>query len=170
MISSILLAILASLWILLRPPKKDWYIVEHRVCDDKVFARPDVPVATTINDYQKFYLDGFDMKIIETLPSSVRIWHKNGGTMYLDQNVFCDFNVAMLYFEDIKNTWADSKKGDKSAYHLFILRRVVARSRSKAVVLPPNKYDFDAINLVVFPEYYWFNGGPSGLRIESERG
>lgn len=169
MISSILLAILVSLWILLRPPEKDWYIVEHRVCDDKVFARTDVPVATTINDYQKFYLDGFGMRITETLTSSVRIRHKNGGTMYLDQKVFCDFNVAMLYFEDIKKIWTDSQYGIKS-YHLFILRRVVARSRSKAVVLPPNRYDFDAINLVRFPEYYWYNDEPSGLRVESERG
>ncbi|MBW6503777.1 hypothetical protein K0B90_05825 [bacterium] len=151
MIIALLLAILASLWILLRPPKQEWYVVECRSCDDEVLCPDTVPIPN--KHFDKLHLDACELTIESVVGASATLRHKNGGTMILNQTLFRDFNAAIMFFEYYKGLIIGSRF--PSNYEKLILRRVIARSRSKAFVLPPNSYDLEAVDLVRFPETHW---------------
>ncbi len=126
----LLLVQMVLLWFLLRP-KRDWYVVDiHRIYGNKL--------ASCEEGFGKHYLAAHNLTIqIERLRSTYMV-DKDGGSISIDQKEFSELDAAKLYFDGITKTFAygDAEEGRTTVY----LRRIVARFRKKAVVLPPDTY------------------------------
>lgn len=132
MVEFLLLALLFSLWVLLHP-RRDWYVVEWRTCDDKsldsvAFSSPDF-------GFGSLALSTYGLSIVMRTDCGLNLLHKGGGMIGIDQVVFADLDAAILHFEQRKPLHGPSGGSSK-----VFLWRNVARSRKKAFILPPNRY------------------------------
>jgi hypothetical protein len=64
--------------------------------------------------------------------------HKDGGKIVIGQKVFSDVAAAKEYFEFVRRLFPYGNEED--GIHTVYSRRIVARSREKAVTLPPQPY------------------------------
>lgn len=131
MIEALLLVQMALLWLLLRP-KRDWYVVDHQIRYGKTSpSSPD-------GDFSKLHLSAHGLTIEKAFGSNAALSHKDGGKIVISQEVFSDLAAARQDFEYIKKLFPYGNEEDGS--HKVYLRRIVARSREKAITLPPEQY------------------------------
>jgi hypothetical protein len=80
--------------------------------------------------------------------------HESGGQISISQTAFENLEVARLHFEGLKRLLPFR---DDFPFQKLYLWRVVARSRTKALTLPPEQYSSkDGQVLSQHPEHLWF--------------
>jgi hypothetical protein len=147
MVETLLVAILLILWFRFRP-KKDWYVVEWRRCDNKqlaslAFSAP--PVSFTKSTLRAHKL---------TIAGIHELKHESGGRIQIDQTVFESLDAALLDLEASKKLFPHTQP---FTFQKLYLWRIVASSRQKARTLPPSEYWFkDGKVLVTHPEHFYF--------------
>lgn len=155
MIEVLLIVVIGMLWFLLRP-KRDWFIVERRCCTDKQLCSTAFSFTAEIFGFDKTTLSAHGLTIdnnsiniaykskslasaiVATLlgvRKSIRMVHKKGGQISIEQTIFDNVDAAIMHLERLKELLP---YGDH--YEELYLWRVVSRSRRKAVTLPPEHY------------------------------
>jgi len=148
---TLLLALLISLWILLRS-KRDWYVVELRTCFDEKLCT-DTFSSPPNYGFDKLYLSAYHLVIDRKSLNGASLLHKDGGRVNITQTVFTELTAASLHFENMKKLFPYME-----GFHKVYLWRIVSRSRRKAIVLPPDKYiACEGEALQEFPPHLWFS-------------
>jgi len=151
MLETLILVQVVVFWYLLRRPKRDWYVVEWRtcfeekLCTDAFSAPPDF-------GFGKDSLSAHHLTIGNKSSRGASLWHQGDRKINITQIVFDDLAAAMLYFERTKQLFPFGE-----GFHKAYLWRIVARSREKAIVLPPEQYiSREGAVLQEFPPHLWF--------------
>ena len=90
-------------------------------------------------DFSKLHLEAHNLTIESAHGDNATLTHKDGGKILIGQKVFIDLAAAKQYFEFIEKLFPYGNEED--GIHTVYLRRIVARSRKKAVTLPPETYN-----------------------------
>lgn len=129
----LLLIFIVLLWRIAKP-KRDWYLVETRICtDDKLgvevfFGHFCGSVARNIS-MSKDKVMGHCYKNDFKRTGDSEFVHKNGGTVYINQMVFKDSPAAILYYDSIKDNLPYFYASQKT-----LIWRVVSRYKSRVDV------------------------------------
>lgn len=145
-----LAAILAAIWTLRR--KRDWYVVEWRMCNAASLngiAFDDEPEAL-----DKVGLKTYGLSVDKAKRSnSVLLNHRNGGQIFISQDVFEDLGAAQLLFDWVVSRFPNHTSFCSVAY----LRRLRATSPGKAMLLPPDVgIDRNPRTLRRSPAEHWY--------------
>lgn len=152
MIDALLIALIGSLWVLLRPAK-DWYVVEWRACTDDSLCSTAFPAPATFG-FSKSSLIAHKLSIHITTGNSSVLRQEAGGQISIAQTAFENLDAARLHFESLKRLLPFR---DDFPFQKLYLWRIVARSRAKALTLPPEQYSSkDGQVLSQHPEHLWF--------------
>ena len=123
---AILIIILCSLFVLLRP-KRDWFIVEVRYCSDQKLCED----AFSVGGFDNTAAKAHGLTIENHSVASVVLKHTDGGEIVFGQTVFDNIHAAMLFFETSKTMVRTVR------FRKIYLVRVVARLRRSVKTLPP---------------------------------
>ena len=150
--TEILLALIALLlWLLLRP-KRDWYVVEWRFCSDETLCSTAFSAPATPGFYKDLCAAN-NLIVASRSNDFARLRHVNGGEIRIHQTVYSNLNAAHMHFDKLRALGPFGEDSQK-----LYLWRIVARSRRKAITLPPEKYsDKDGQTLLEFPDHLWIN-------------
>ena len=132
MLETLLVVLPVALWFLLRP-KRDWYVVELRTCFDEKLCTEAFSSPPNFG-FDKDHLAAYHLTIGSKGPKGASIWHKDGGRINISQTAFDELGAASLYFEEMKKLFPHME-----GFHKAYVWRIVARSRRKAIVIPPDK-------------------------------
>lgn len=133
--------------------KKEWYVVEWRRCSDKNIC--DVAFSSPVFGYDKVSLDAHNLHIERASHDGANLRHAAGGEIRISQEAFGDIDAAHMYFDQIKHLFEASDSD--VPYQKLYLWRIVARSREKALTVPPEKYaSKDGRVLLECPERFWY--------------
>jgi hypothetical protein len=160
MVEILLVAILLILWFRFRP-KRDWYVVEWRRCDNKqlaslAFSAPPVSFTKSTLRAHKLTIEGIH-----------ELRHESGGRIQIDQTVFESLDAALLNLEASKKLFPHMRP---FAFQKLYLWRVVASSRQNAITLPPSEYWLkNGTVLITYPEHFFF-GAEQGEEEDVEEG
>ena len=150
MLETLILVLMVVLWFLLRP-KRDWYVVELRTCFDEKLCSTAFSSPPNFG-FDKNLLSAYQLAIGSKGPKGASIWHKDGGQINISQTVFDELAAALQYFEKMKRLFPHME-----GFHKAYVWRIVARSRRKATVLPPDKYIArEGEVLEEYPPHLWF--------------
>jgi hypothetical protein len=147
------LLIALLLWLLLRP-QRDWYVVEWRFCSDEKLCSTAFPAPATAG-FDKGTCVAHGLGLSAHYRKSDQAYaflkHVNGGEIRIHQYVFENLDAARMRFDELRGPFGDD-------FQKLYLWRIVARSRRKAVTLPPEKYsDKGGETLLQYPKYLWTN-------------
>lgn len=126
---TILIIVLCTLFVLLRP-KRDWYIVENRLCSDQKLSQVAFGVGGC-GGFDDTSARAHGMTIKKLSAGAVALNHADGGEIVIGQTAFENIQAAILFFE------TEKLKIKTAPYRKIYLIRVVARSRSNILTLPP---------------------------------
>ena len=156
MIEMLLALIALLLWFFLRP-EKDWYVVEWRFCTDEALCHIAFPV--TASGFDKGSLAAHNLWITYRGRDQgrVKVKEANGGEIRIHQYVFASLDAARIHFDRLRD---GSPFGED--FQKLYLYRIVARSRRKAITLPPEMYDAKSGEILLqHPQFMWTNPCPS---------
>jgi len=147
---TLLLILLIELGFLLRP-RRDWYVAEWRTCSDEKLCSMAFSAPPGFG-FDEDHLSAYKLTLGRKGPRGVTISHKDGGEIGITQTAFDDLGAALQYFEKMKELFPVV-----DGFHKVYVWRIVARSRRKAIVLPPATYiSGEGEVLQAYPLHLWF--------------
>lgn len=152
MLEALLIVLIVSLWLLLRP-MREWYIVEWRACSEDSLCSTvfQAPAA----GFDKLGLRAHNFVVHSSTANVAVLRHETGAEVIIEQKVFENLEAAKLHFESLKNLLPVG--ADLPQFRKLYLWRVLARSRHRAITLPPKDYSSkEGQVLLQHPEHFWF--------------
>jgi hypothetical protein len=158
MIELLLVIAIASFW-LRRPPPRDWYLVEWRDCSVEQLCTNAFSAPENFG-FGSSLLQAHNLSVVKSVPTGALLRHANGGEIGITQYVFEDLDAARLQFENLKRLLPAARQVTSRPYQKLYLWRVVARSRNRALTIPPDQYNLKQGEVLLrYPEGLWLSPG-----------
>ena len=142
---------------------RDWYVVEERSWSDEAIT--NVVYGTAYPAIDKLKMEVHGLTLTQRSSTSATLTHQSGATCFINQTVFEDVNAARLYFRKQVGL-----RHYATTFGKLYLWRIVAKSRRRALVLPPLQYrDHGGEMLLDYPRSFYDKPNPGMIEYEKQR-
>lgn len=145
----LLIIIAVAVW-LIASRRRDWYVVEWRICEEKSLCQ-DVFGAPQSYDLSTEMLRRNRLKLTNVGSGGATLTHESGAQAVIVRRVFRDLAAAQMLFQRYKIL-----RSTRDDYQKIYIWRVVAKSRYRATTRTRLGFPLMHEALITEPEHLWY--------------